>query len=153
MNHTKSSANGISSSGLKMSLACSVFMCGALFRANKETDLDAEVSELPVHFFIIGSCWLVMSGTWILWNPEARFFVYRKFNRMKQKIFELKLKKMKKVKKSKENGVGAASCSSCRSNDTCPNCIAKSVLHNRLNTRDSESADVFDDILPGALNI
>ena len=148
MNHTTSSANGISSSGLKMSLACAVLLCWALFRANKETVIK-EVSELPVHYFLVGSCWMFMSGTWIFWNPEARTFVYRKIYSIGQKISELHLIKIRNMSKSTET----ARCSACRVNDNCPNCIAKSVLNNkRLPRRELRSLNTSQDFaLPGVV--
>ena len=149
MNHTTSSANGISSSGLRMSLACALLLCMVLFRANKETVVEKEVLELPIHYFIVGCCWILMSGTWIFWNPEARTFVYRKFYSIGQKISELDFIKIRKMKKSADT----VPCPACRVNDACPNCIAKSVLkNNRSHFRSIRSSDISQELgLPGAV--
>ena len=147
MNHTTSSANGISSSGLRMSLTCAILLCWALFRANKATVIKNEVLELPVHYFLVACCWIFMNGTWIFWNQEARTFVYRKIYSIGQKISELPLMKIRLM----DNTTETVACRACRVNDSCPNCIAKSVLnHSRPRRRQLRSADISQDVtLPG----
>ena len=149
MNHTTSSANGISSFGLRMSLICAILLCWALFRAHKATMIKKEELELPIHYFITFCCWIFMNGTWIFWNQEARTFVYRKFKNIGEKISELHLIKIRKMAKPTETGI----CRACRVNDSCPNCIAKSVLKNkRLHRREPRSFDISQDFaLPGVV--
>ena len=62
-------------------------MCLAIFVAIKRTKTEAKLNDkdsrnLPFTYFIIITCWIFLSGSWMIWNPEARQFMARKFTNL-----------------------------------------------------------------------
>ena len=139
--HAESSANGITSFAIKIAIFFGILMCGALGIANKETVFPAREdsfsitneTRLPATFFIISVCWVFLSGSWMLWNDEARFFVYRKLcnslhicisrvSAERPKYKRILTRRNPNPKRTKER-----SCD-CETDNACPNCIAKEMI-------------------------
>ena len=142
--HAESSANGITSFAIKIALFFGILMCGALGIANKETVFPAREdsfsitseTRLPGTFFIISVCWVFLSGSWMLWNDEARFFVYRKLcNSLHiciSRVSAERLKHKRNLIRRKPNlkRTNERSCD-CETDNACPNCIAQEMIKKR----------------------
>ena len=85
--HYESSANGITSPATWIAAFFGLLMLVALVVANSMTKIDSEKKDadsrnLPFTYFIIITCWMFLSGSWLMWNSEAREFMYRKLCRV-----------------------------------------------------------------------
>jgi hypothetical protein len=85
--HYESSANGITSPATWIAVFFGLIMLLALVVANSMTKIDSEKKDadsrnLPFTYFIIITCWMFLSGSWLMWNSEAREFMYRKLCRV-----------------------------------------------------------------------
>ena len=123
-------------------------MCGALSKANKETvfptrdgsSSKTDETRLPGTFFVISICWIFLSGSWMLWNDEARLFVYRKiFNLIYfciQRVCAEKPKVKRNITGTKQlaRKKKQQSCD-CETNNACPNCIAQEVVKKKAGSR------------------
>ena len=141
--HSESSANGITGSAIKISLVFGITMCVALSKANKETVFTTRhnISEsiLPWTFFVISICWIFFSGSWMLWNDEARLFVYRKIfssihicmNRVFAKRPKDKRRMTRKMQEARRTNQRICDC---ETDNACPNCIAQEVIKKKAGT-------------------
>ena len=135
--HSESSANGITSSAIKIALFFGIMMCVALSKSNNEavfpTSDNFSKNRLTGTFFVICICWIFLSGSWMLWNDEARLFVYRKLfnsihiciNRVcaeRQKDKRRITRKTQKLRRTKQR------ICDCETDNACPNCIAQEVI-------------------------
>ena len=83
----ESSANGITSPATWIAAFFGLLMLVALVVANQMTRFESEENDsdsknLPSTYFIIITCWMFLSGSWLLWNFEAREFMLRKLCRI-----------------------------------------------------------------------
>ena len=132
---------------VKVALFFVVVMCVALFTANRATNIPIEVatniistgiesSQLPWTYFVIMYCWDLISGSWMLWNEEARSFVYKKYSNSKHvknigwKMFGQDRKPLN-GRKEKSIKMRGRPCQECDDESSCPNCIAKQVTRKK----------------------
>jgi hypothetical protein len=157
--HSESSANGITNAAIKIALFFATLMCVALFRSNKETVIQTGVStdsiRLPWYYFFISGCWILLSGSWMLWNQEARIFVYRKFCKFDNiRIHRGYVEKVRSKQKSKPKSTrtGKQTCVECDVEYACPNCIARQVLKRKQLVSQNKFTDPECGTLPGAVD-
>ena len=158
--HSESSANGITNLAVKVACLFASLMCIAIFKANRATKVPSQISmstseSLNAPFLpVIGTCWMFVSGSWMLWNREARGFVFRKlFNRDKIRNIECWIIKKERNNKNAriQKPVLIKMHHNCFAENACSNCIAKQVIRKKpVDLQFHTTSEVS--LLPGSVN-
>ena len=82
--------------------------------------------------------WVFISGSWMLWNREARSFMFRKFCEYIRNIRGLVLKPERRRhngRRHKFKNPERQICQKCDAESACPNCIAKQVISRKYESK------------------